>query len=604
MGLATIAIVTRHLGVGEFGRLGLLLIFSAMLTVIYNLGSLQGTLMWVFGAAEDDAGGSDEGEARVARDKRRALGSSLILTLLVGVAGGLAVAAAAPTMSSVVTGETRYANAVIWAAVAGGLGALWRLISNIVRFERKPANYAILNAVRPIAVLAGVAWLVTAGKGVEGVLAGTALGTAVALVPALVVTAPTYRPALSRSDLARIGRLGVAFVPVIVSFWVVQNVDLYLLSISAPEDETGLYRIASRVANVLSYFVSAFILAWLPLTRSGVHVAVERERGRAAFGVLFTTYYWFASLWLLVALAIASDVLVRIAPPAYVGAAPLIPVIGTGFVAYGAYIVIYRSVSFPAKRVIYITLAAVAAVTFAIAAVLLIPLYGAYGAAVSPTIGFGVACAAMMLVARRRSPEWPFDSRRLAAGAAIAAGCLALGLWGYGAAGSFGVVLEVGSLALFPAALVVTRVLPRRHIAILRAILRTALRPQGGRAAAQAKLGRLEPPDRALVELLVRHREPPSEVARFIGTDEESLLRRFVSALRTLADVAGAGSDDVRVGRHLLAGGAVVERDVVTRELWSRGTDPDELDRLEEAMGWVSRLRAQVWDAPRVATAR
>ena len=46
--------VTRFLGPAEFGQLALLLVFAAFLTVFYNVGTLQGTFIWVFGSAGEE----------------------------------------------------------------------------------------------------------------------------------------------------------------------------------------------------------------------------------------------------------------------------------------------------------------------------------------------------------------------------------------------------------------------------------------------------------------------------------------------------------------------------------------------------------------------
>ena len=79
LALASIAVVTRFLGPPEFGQLALLLTFAAFLTVFYNVGTLQGTFLWVFGSAgEEDV--EDTGESSQAGTKRRALGTGLIIT--------------------------------------------------------------------------------------------------------------------------------------------------------------------------------------------------------------------------------------------------------------------------------------------------------------------------------------------------------------------------------------------------------------------------------------------------------------------------------------------------------------------------------------------
>ena len=50
-GLVQVAVVTRFFDPPAFGRLALLLFLAGLLTISYNLGSLQGTFARVYGAS-------------------------------------------------------------------------------------------------------------------------------------------------------------------------------------------------------------------------------------------------------------------------------------------------------------------------------------------------------------------------------------------------------------------------------------------------------------------------------------------------------------------------------------------------------------------------
>jgi hypothetical protein len=54
LGFASFAILTRFLAPDEFGVLAVLLLFSALLTVLYPLGLLQGAFAWVFGSSGEE----------------------------------------------------------------------------------------------------------------------------------------------------------------------------------------------------------------------------------------------------------------------------------------------------------------------------------------------------------------------------------------------------------------------------------------------------------------------------------------------------------------------------------------------------------------------
>ena len=70
LALISIIVTTRFLTPAEFGELALLLTFAAFLTVIYNVGILQGTFTYVFGSAGEE-------EVDDARRRRPRLGPSV-----------------------------------------------------------------------------------------------------------------------------------------------------------------------------------------------------------------------------------------------------------------------------------------------------------------------------------------------------------------------------------------------------------------------------------------------------------------------------------------------------------------------------------------------
>ena len=409
-----VAVLTRFIDPASFGKLAVLLIFAALLTVLYNLGSLQGAFHAAYGSSDDGDGDDDDrtGAAGVG-DRGAALTTALLLTGLIAGAGTLLVALAAPNLSQLLLGNREDGDLVLLAAASGGMGSLWRLLSNVPRLERRPTAYVVLSNLRPVLVLGISLPLVIEGAHVAGVLIGTAAGTAASVGLALIVCRRNFALAVEPSLVLPMLRWGLPFVPLIVSFWVIHNVDLFILSDVASSREVGLYRVASRIASVASYFLSSFLMAWTPLRRTSLFIAAEEE---TAGGIRSTivTYFALGSMGLLVLLTTGADVLIHVAGPAYADAAGLIPVLGLAFVAYGGFVVTYRAVRFPRRRPTYVVLAALAAVVFVIAALLLTPPLGGYGAALAPVIAFTLATAALVVLSSRGPAPLPFDVARIA----------------------------------------------------------------------------------------------------------------------------------------------------------------------------------------------
>src|SRR4051794_26069241 len=89
LGLVNVAVITRLLAPHEFGQVATYLVFGGMRTILYNLGSLQGSFRVAWGGGDEDIGVDDfeEDDEHAATDKRLALGTGLLLTAMVALFG-------------------------------------------------------------------------------------------------------------------------------------------------------------------------------------------------------------------------------------------------------------------------------------------------------------------------------------------------------------------------------------------------------------------------------------------------------------------------------------------------------------------------------------
>jgi O-antigen/teichoic acid export membrane protein len=594
LALVNVAVITRFLDPAEFGELAILLTFAAFLTVIYNLGTLQGTFMWVFGSSgeeemEDDALESESGS------KRRALSTGLVLTLMIACLGTAAVAATAPWMAELVLGSSSDSDLLLLAAVSGASGAAWRLVSNLLRMERRPRGYVLLNTVRPVLVLGIAIPLVASGGGVEGAILGTAIGGWLSVAVGLAATWASFEPALSRRDLIMILKRGASYIPIIASFWIAQNVDLYALSKFTPDAEVGLYRLAGRFGAFLSYFSSALFMAWSPLVRTPTFAAATQVRGRDLLGGTFVTYFVMGGAFLVLALTVGADLLVRIAPPAYADAAPLIPLVAAGFLVHGLLIAIYRVSKFKRKRLIYISSAMVSAAVFLVAALLIIPPLGAYGAALSVIIGFLVGTALIGSFSQRGADplriEWP----RIMLGLGLAGACLAAAKGLGELAGDWRPAIELAALCSYPVLLAYTGVLPREEMKEIWKVIRTALSRKRPASDVRSAVEAHDPQELAVLHQGMTLRWKIARTNSVEGLDPGAHAE-LVRILRRLDGAELTTEQDQQIGEYLFAELPVAERDALARALWALDVEPAEVHRLEQILLELRRLPAEAWE--------
>lgn len=587
-GLASVAILTRFLSPAEFGTFALLTFFASTLMVIYNLGSLQGTLGSVFGADEGDDPDTDGGvTSRPGSDRRRTLGTGLLLTIGIGAVGTAVVAACAEPLAGYLIDDGD-ATSLILAAVAGGLGAAWRLSANVSRLERRPFTYLYVHAARPALILMAAVPLVATGGGVHGAITGLAIGNGLGLLVALISIRRSFVVAFRPREVVAISRLGQRRVPLIMSFWLLQNLDIFLASRYLGAADVGLYRVSTRVGALTAYWTSSVHMAWGAMTRDVLQTAVDRELGRASASALVATYFTIGTLYVLLAIALFADVLVEIAAPEYADAADIIPLSALAFASHGWYVLAYRTSQFRKRRRWFIALAVLAVPVFIGSAALLIPALGVYGAPLAIVVAFGLATVVLLVRSRFAPDPTPYQWRRLLGALAVTGCCYAGAELLVDVIGIPRALAGAAGVVAFPVAVLALGVISPRELGALRNVA-SAVRRRWPRSLVQERLAALDSEDRRLLELVVRHHRESKNIAEIAGAPEDEVLVRFVHVLR---DFAGAGTptnEDLAVAHYVLWSSAFADRDVLHRRLTAQGVDPRDLHLLTMAFNSLRR---------------
>jgi O-antigen/teichoic acid export membrane protein len=597
--LVSVIVLTRLLAPAAYGEMAVLFVATGALTTLYNTGTLHGTFMWVYGASEGEGGDDVDTGSPLTSTPRRAMGTGVVMTLVIVSIGTGVLCLLAPTIAHRFFRSVHATpSAIRWAAVAAAAGSLWRLTVNVFRMERRPVTYGIFNSLRPLFVVCGTVPLVAAGFGVNGALAGTALGSLAASGVCVIAAHRSYAFAFSWSDAREIVRRGGVVVVPVLCLYTVHSGDIVILSHFAPAHELGVYRVASRFAVVPSYFASAFLMAWSPLERGLLFLAAYRHNGQERTRATLLTYYLVAALTIVLALDVAAFALVQLAGPSYRLAAPLIPLLSLSFVGYGAFIVLVRIFRLPERHMLWFGISAVVVVALDIGtSLVVIPLLGAYGTAVAELVGLGVGCALWLVVIKRveKVPS-PLEGRRTACLGAIvlvlgAIQLIGLRLWP-------GARVEVLALmvVVYVTLLLSLKVVPIEHLRPLARLAKHAVVGKVGSHNPIHNLADLTRERRALLSTLLRDRTPLAVAADRLGRSEHELSCELVATLRELSRSGSPhGELDFEVGSYLLSNEPEAHRDLVARRLVEEGIDAIELLQLDEARRRLQSAPAQVW---------
>jgi O-antigen/teichoic acid export membrane protein len=607
LGIASALVTTAYLEPAEYGRLGLLMIFASLVTVIYGLGVIQGTLMWAYGAAggdgddlddggEEDLGPVEQGVVARREQRRQIMGSGLLLASAVAAVGTAILVANAGVVADIIGGSIPLRQAVIWAAISAGLGSLWRLGLQVYRMERRPAMFLIISVSRPLFALVLTVVLLSHGYGLAGAVAAIAIATGLSLLLSLAGSLKAYVVRFRPSDMAEIIRRGRRFALIIAAVFIITNADLYVLAKFSTGPEVGLYRLASRFGVFPSYVTSAYLMAWMPLQRSSLFAATARARPRESISSTLFTYYCIGAAGLLLLLTVCSELFIGLAPASYAKAAPYVPAVAAAVTAHGSLYALYRIGKIKHRRPMYIAMLTLASVVLAVLGSVLAGPLGGYGVALAAGLGSLMGAAGFAIAIQRGRRPIPFQWGRIAAAVAFAA-LLVVAVSVSPATGVVRVAQDLLVLAAYPLLLVATGVIPRRVVRDVYALVRAALpiRPGGRRLVRRVES--LPPEQQAAISRWVG-REPDAAPSLHVDPEDRDSLADLTAAMRALSGRSGRTDQDPEIGAFLTHRGSHVDHDHLAEELVERDADQLELHLLDET---YQTLRQAIRLSPRLS---
>jgi O-antigen/teichoic acid export membrane protein len=227
-------------------------------------------------------------------------------------------------------------------------------------------------------------------------------GTVLCTMPFILL----HAGARIRIDIARsMLSFGAPLVLNVISYWVLQVLDRYLLSRFGSLAQTAMYAVVYTLGSALSVVVIApFTLAW----PTAMFAIAKRDDASQAFRLLFR---WLCIVLLFSAfgLSLAGQVLLDwLFPPAYHAEALIIPVVAVSIAFYGVYFIFMIGANITRKTWLGGVFVTIAAIVNTALNLVLIPQDGAMGAALATLVAYAVLAAIAYVVNQRIYPI-PFE---------------------------------------------------------------------------------------------------------------------------------------------------------------------------------------------------
>lgn len=389
IGFIMIPIYTRCLTPADYGTIELLYRATDVVTLVAAMGLAPAVMRFYF-------------EYKDQRERNEVVSSGLIIMLLAGFLMAVIISLFRNEFSYLIFGHKSNGQLVQLALISMVLELVVMVPLSYVQAEQKPLLFTGISLGKLFVGLSMNIWLIVYLRmGVMGVAWSAAISGFVSTLVILPIVVKQTGIGFSSTKALEMYRYGLPLVPAQLGMFILSFSDRFILDRYTGVAEVGIYSLGYKFGMLISLLVSEpFLRAWLPYALS---VAGEDIHKKVYSDTL--RHFTIAAVgFTLVVSLMARDVIAIVAAPAFYTAYIVVPVI--------AFAHMIRSLAFQleigilvSKRTTYriVTIGSAAAVDVGLC-FLLIPRYGAMGAAWATAIAFAYMAFISYVVSNKLFP--------------------------------------------------------------------------------------------------------------------------------------------------------------------------------------------------------
>ena len=595
MQLISVLVVAAYLGPSEMARFALLIFLAGLVTQIASLLVKPGTVRRTFGGGDDDDDDDDDDVASTSPP--HTLGAGLVWAIVLGLISTALIYVFRVPIADGLLGDPDDEGLVALAGLLAGTLLVFKIADIVLWLERRPVSYLIADTSRPLLGLVALLAFLATGSGVEGAMLGTLIGTAAAGIVGLFLLRGSFETNFDLTEIKQIILRGRQRAPIVMSFWLVQNADIFILSRFVSHTELGIYSLASRLGFVVSFLPQGFRMGMRPLRKSAMWDAFQEQYGKQTAGGQLLAYFCLICILAVLAMVLGGQVLVDAAPPEYSAAASLIPFTALGFVMPALYRTVNQNVNLPNKRPWFVGGVIAAALLFIGVTWALVGAIDVYAAPIGMIVGFGSPALVLFIRGQRGNKPLYFPYREVATAlllaVLIAAGFEALpelNPW-------VELAIAFGGCALWMVLLGPLRAIPPAHWGPLIHMVRSFRRGTPADFRPRKGLRSIDAETRDELRVAVVGRLPRER----LDPEASDLGERLVGALRKVGNHGGVPSGsptrrDAEIALFLFEDASTAVRAASMRAVLDRGVDPNQLRALEDLTKTLARLPVEAWE--------
>lgn len=398
VGLLTVPIFARTFSPAEFGVLEIATVLYAVLLIVVDFGMQSASQRSYYDYSEEEA-----------QERRTVLATAFAFSLSISISVAALLALAREPVAEALFDGQGYDTLIALVALAMPLFTLAAMAREVMRLELRPWPFTISASIAA-AVGGGVGVYLVLGpeKGLDGVLAGIAIGNACSAVFGVALVYRAIGTRFSVPELRTMLAFGVPLIPAGLAMWALQFVDRVMLARLDDLAEVGEYAVANRVALVLMLGVMALATAYSPFVLSQFNEDPEHEkRMRGRLLPIVTAGFAVGAVFL----SLFAREMIEVIAPDFDRAYQAVPLVSIGLIAYGISNVAMAGISLARATRWFAIYALVAAVVNIGLNFIFIPWWGQIGAAAATAIAYSMLTGLIYRKAQQVYPT-PYQGRQ------------------------------------------------------------------------------------------------------------------------------------------------------------------------------------------------
>lgn len=282
------------------------------------------------------------------------------------------------------------------------VGIYHNFSTTLLRMLNRGNTFSLLQIVYSISSFAfSIGFFVFYERSFIGIICGFIIGHFIAAITAISLCSHYWNflghLKIDFEKLKEFLKYGVPFIPAFLFAWVLQGIDKVLIKSLSDYEELGIYSAGLKIALSLNVIKAGFTNFWIPFS---LHRFQDNPENKSFYDNIFSLLSLL--FFIIVNLSIAfKDIIILILPSSYGGASDIFVMLLYVPIYYTLAEITGVGINYNKKTYYHIWILLVASTFNLLGGLLLIPLYGSYGAALSTAISFIVLFLLKTIIANR-----------------------------------------------------------------------------------------------------------------------------------------------------------------------------------------------------------